>query len=105
MIAKYRNKGLIRLTISFCLEMMAIIVGVGSYKSDWHQLGGFIGVVSFIIGAMLYAFGCADLLKAKGYDSSMSLAFLIPAFCCSNTLIIVAPLVILFVMKDKIKRR
>lgn len=105
MITRYRNKGLIRLAISFCLEIIAFIVGVGSYNTDWHKLGGFIGVVSFIIGAMIYAFGCTDLLRAKGYDSSMSLAFMIPAFCCSNSLIIIAPIIIIFVLKDKTKNR
>jgi len=61
-------------------------------------------VVSGIIGYLIFVFGCADLLKAKGYDSSMGLAFVIPALCCGLGFIFIAPLIIVFGLKDKKKR-
>jgi len=104
MITKYRNKGLLRLIVGFGLVTVGLIIGIGTTHGEHKQIGGFIGVVSGIIGFLIYVFGCADLLKAKGYDSSVSLAFIVPAFCCSGVFLFLAPPVILFALKDKTKR-
>jgi len=68
-------------------------------------LTGFAGTILCITGYLLYVFGCVDLLKAKGYDSSVSLAFLIPAFCCCLFFIFFAAPIILFGLTDKTKQR
>lgn len=65
---------------------------------------GFAGTVLCLIGYLCYTFGCVDLLKAKGYDSSVSLAFIIPAFCCSFCFMFLAAPIILFGLKDKTRR-
>jgi hypothetical protein len=105
MITKYRNKGLVKLGAGISLILLGVFVGIASAHSEYRQLGGFVGVVSGIFGLLLYIFGCTDLLKAKGYDSSMALAFIIPALCCTGAYIFFAPPIILFVMKDKTRSR
>ena len=105
MIQKYRNKGAIRLALGFGLMFIGMIVVVATNHSDSGQLGGFIGWVSVIVGYLIYLFGCADLLKAKGYDTSLALAFIIPALCCHLAFVFFAPPVIIFGLKDKTNRR
>ena len=69
-----------------------------------HKIGGFIGVTLAIIGFLVFVFGCSDLLKAKGYDSGLIVAFLAFALCCSP-FIFLAPLIIIFGLKDKTQQR
>ena len=103
MILKYRKKAIVRLALGFGLLLLGLIVGgVASYGHS--KVGEFIGVVSAIIGYLIFVFGCVDLLKSKGYDSNMVLAFLVPAFCCSAGFVLFAPPVILFAMKDKTRK-
>jgi hypothetical protein len=79
--------------------ILTVPLSVGAHTVGC-RVAGFIGVVSAIIGYLIYVFGCVDLLKAKGYDSSVSLAFVIPALCCNLAFILFAPIIIL-TLKDK----
>jgi hypothetical protein len=105
MITKYRNKALLRLALGFGLLIFGVVIaGVTSHTSA-GQLGGCLGVISALIGYMIYVYGCADLLKSKGYDSNMMPAFIIPALCCSAAFIFLAPVIILFGLEDRTTRR
>ena len=110
MIPKYRNKAFLRLGIGFVLLIIgAIGLGIAQERAiqatSFNRLAGFVCVVCGIIGYVVYVFGCSDLLKAKGYDGSLALGFIIPAFCCSLAFLLLAPPIILFAFKDKTKRR
>jgi hypothetical protein len=105
MITKYRNRAALRLSIGFCMFFGGLCVVVLTQHGPSERIGGFFGVVSGGVGYLLFVFGCVDLLKAKGYDSSISLAFIIPAVCCSLAFIFFAPLVIIFGLQDKTKNR
>jgi len=103
MIPKYRNKAIVRTVSGFVIVVFGFFILGITAKGELAQLGQFICVVSNIIGCLICAFGCVDLLKAKGYESDMLLAFLIPGICCSGVFILVAPAVIIFGLKDKTK--
>jgi len=105
MIPKYRNKAIIRTISGFVIVFVGFFALGATAKGDLAQLGQFICIVANIVGCLICAFGCVDLLKAKGYESNMMMAFLIPGMCCSFVFVLVAPLVIIFVLKDKTKRR
>jgi hypothetical protein len=105
MIPKYRNKAIKKTIIGFVIVVFGLFMFGATAKGEWRQLGQFLCIVSNIIGCLICAFGCVDLLKAKGYDSDMMLAFLIPGICCSLVFVLVAPAVIIFGLKDKTKRR
>src|SRR6267378_3552139 len=103
MIPKYRNKAIVKTISSFVIVFFGFIMFGATAKGDLEQFGQFVFVVSNIIGGLLCALGCADLLKAKGYESSLLLVFLIAGLFCSCIFILVAPLVIIFGLEDKTK--
>lgn len=106
MILKHRKQATIRLISGSILFLVGMIT-LGCYRSlqptpgSLAPLVGIVGTMLSITGYLLYVFGCVDLLKAKGYDSSVSLAFLIPAFCCCLFFIFFAAPIILFGLTDK----
>ena len=95
MILIYRKEAVIRLALGFGMLLIGLIIAGVTSHGDSRQLGGFIGVTLAIIGFLVFVFGCCDLLKAKGYDSSVIVVFLVSALCCSP-FIFLAPLIILF---------
>lgn len=101
MISKYRNKGILRLCLGWGLILLGFIILGATDVGQYKKLGQFTCIICGITGYLIYLCGCVDLLKAKGYDSSVFLAFLIIGFCCSLGVLFIAPLIILFAMKDK----
>jgi hypothetical protein len=105
MIPKYRKSGLFRLGFGFGLMLVALFIASIADRSELRKLVDFVCVVMGIIGYLVFVYGCSDLLKAKGYDSGLAIAFIIPAFCCSPVFIFIAPIIIIFGLQDKNKRR
>lgn len=105
MIPKYKKSGSLKLVFGFGLLFLSFVVLALTAKTDARKLGEFIGIVVGLVGYLIFAYGCSDLLKARGYDSSMALAFIIPVLCCGPIFIFIAPIVIFFGLKDKTKRR
>ena len=103
MIQKYYKKGIIQVAVSIGLIVCGVFIMGSTYNGHYKNLGTCICIILSIISTVICLFGCSDLLKAKGYDTSIMLAFLIPGICCSAVFIMLAPLVIIYGMKDRTK--
>jgi drug/metabolite transporter (DMT)-like permease len=105
MITHYRNRALQQLGLSILfLVLLFFLVRV--------QLHGIPKVVVAIVCVLLgtfsfyfYGVGSVTLAKAKGYDDTVVLAIIVVGFLCLAGLLYVIPLIILFGLKDRTKRR
>jgi hypothetical protein len=105
MIDKYFKKGVIQVALSVGLFMTACFICGITHHGSYEDLGTFIAVILCIVSTVISLFRCSELLKAKGYETSIMLAFLIPGICCSGVFILLAPFVIIYGLKDKTRNR
>jgi hypothetical protein len=105
MIQQYLKKGIIKWAVSAGLLVMAFFIMGSTWSGNYKKFGEGIGIILTIVSTVICLLGCSEMLQAKGYDTSMMLAFLIPGICCSGVFILIAPFVIIFGLKDKTRNR
>jgi|HubBroStandDraft_5_1064220.scaffolds.fasta_scaffold480714_2 hypothetical protein len=105
MIQKYYKKGVIQVAVSIGLFIIGFFILGSTYAGNYKNLGECLCVILSLISTVIGLFGCSELLRAKGYDTSIMLAFLIPGICCSGVFILLAPFVIIYGLKDKTRNR
>src|SRR5580692_1277271 len=101
MIQRYKKKAITRMVTGGLIILLTFIIGAVLMEQNLQDLGGFFLITGNLVGGIVFLFGCTDLLKAKGYESQMILAFLIPGLCCSLIFVLFAPFIIIFCLKDK----
>ena len=105
MIARYRNKAIKHLCVSFSLLILIVLLVA---TRDFGLPDVLIAVGGVILGTFSFLFyfqGNIALAKAKGYDGSVVAAITIVACLCLGGLFFAMPLIIFFGLKDKRKSR
>lgn len=105
MIQKHYKKGMLLVCCSVITAVVGVMILGLLMGGNYRKFGECACVLLSLFGVVMSLFGCSELLLAKGYDTSMMLAFLIPGICCSGIFILVAPFVIIYGLEDKTKRR
>jgi hypothetical protein len=101
MIQKLRNQGLLRVGIGLGAMLLGFHFGMLLHRTPARNLGFALFVILAIGGTLLYYFGMADLLKAKGYSGSIVAAIILLGLCIPVVSALVMTPVVLFALKDK----
>ena len=101
MIPKLRNQGLMRLGIGFGMMLLAFVMAVLLDHTAARSVGFAAAVILGIVGLILYYFGLAGLLQAKGYSGAIVIAIIVLGLCIPLVSAFVMTPVVLFALKDK----
>jgi len=106
MIPHYRNRALKQLGLSFLFLVLMFVLA--ALRADIPVPKVIVAISCIVLGTFsfyLYGVGSVTLAKAKGYDDTVVLAITIVSFLCLSGLLYTIPLIILFGLKDRTKRR
>ena len=105
MITGHRNRAFKQLGISFGLVVLTVLLA-GTRTLGMPAALVAVGAILFGTFALVfYVQGNIALAQAKGYDGSVVAAIVIVAALCLGGLFFAMPLIILFGLKDKTRRR
>jgi len=111
MIAKYRNRTLIYLTLASALTVaIAFLVHKNMHTRVSERSSGLIafGVIGYIVAWISWVLVGFSLARAKGYSQDFTgTLFMVVYFIglCFPVVVVAFPLYILFGMEDKAKNR
>ena len=105
MIPRYRNKAFKRLSVSFLLVVLTFLLLSQRGFSLPSALVAICVILLATFAVVFYIQGNIALAEAKGYDSSVVAAIIIVSALCTGGLFFGMPLIILFGLKDRLRRR
>jgi peptidoglycan biosynthesis protein MviN/MurJ (putative lipid II flippase) len=109
MIPHFRRKGFIQLSAAAVLTSLLAFLIVRRDRP--HASDGYVVLLLFLMVAcwVLWMLASYTLAKAKGYDSQSSsgmfVVFLVLGFCFMPIMMFAFPVIVLFGLKDKTRRR
>jgi hypothetical protein len=105
MIARQRNKALKQLSISFGLVVLTVLMAGARTLGVPAVLVAVCVILLGTFALVFYVQGNIALAQAKGYDGSVVAAIIIVAALCLGGLFFAMPLITLFGLKDRTRRR